>query len=111
MPRVHRIAAIAGIEQGSIPAILIFAVVSTCFQKIYDIAVIGGVVHSDPNDPNDYIETRHIGSQVKVEETFMLSMQNPFFMFCRQANCVKIASLFPTIHAVFDDLFLLYDIA
>ena len=61
MTRVHRIAAIIGIEQGSIPAILIFAVVrivSTCFQKIAGIAVIVGVVHSDSNDRNDYMETR-----------------------------------------------------
>ena len=53
--RGHKIAAIAGIEQCSIPAILIFAfvrIVSTCFQKI------AGVVHSDPNDRNDYMETR-----------------------------------------------------
>ena len=45
-------------REGSIPAILIFAVVrivSTCFQKI---AGIAGVVHSDPNDRNDYMETR-----------------------------------------------------
>ena len=61
MTRVHRIAAVAGIEQGSIPAILIFAVVwivDTCFQKIAGIAVIAGVVHSDPNIRNDYMEAR-----------------------------------------------------
>ena len=61
MTRVLRITAIAGIEQGSIPAIVIFAVVrivSTCFQKIAGIAVMAGVVHSDPNDRNNYMETR-----------------------------------------------------
>ena len=61
MTRGHKIAAIAGIEQGSIAAILIFAVawiVSTCFQKIAGIAEIAGVVHSDPNDRNDYMATR-----------------------------------------------------
>ena len=50
MTKVHRIAAIAEIEQGSIPAILIFAVVrivSTYFQKIDGISVIARVVHSD----------------------------------------------------------------
>ena len=55
------IAAFARIEQGSIPAILIFAVVrvvSICFQKISGIAVIAGVIHGDPNDLNDYMETR-----------------------------------------------------
>ena len=56
--RGNRIAAIAGIEQGSIPAILIFAVVRICFEKIAGIAMIAGVVHSDPNDRNDYMETR-----------------------------------------------------
>ena len=64
MTRVHRIAAIAEIEQGSIPAILIFAVVriaSTYFQKIAAISVIPRVVHSDPNDRNDYMEIRLIG--------------------------------------------------
>ena len=57
----HRIAAITGIEQSSIPAILIFEVVrivSTCFKKIVRITVIAGVAHSDPNDRNDYMETR-----------------------------------------------------
>ena len=52
------IAAFAGIEQGSIPEILIFAVVSivsTCFQRI---AGLAGVVHSDPNDRSDYMEPR-----------------------------------------------------
>ena len=42
-------------------AILIFkvvAIVSTCFQKTIAIAVIAGVVHSDPNDHSDYMETR-----------------------------------------------------
>ena len=55
------IAAFARIEQGSIPETLIFAVVrvvSICFQKISGIAVIAGVVHSGPNDLNDYMETR-----------------------------------------------------
>ena len=49
---------IAGIEQGSILAILIVAIariVRACFHKI---AGIAGVVHSDPNDRNDYMETR-----------------------------------------------------
>ena len=56
LTRGHRIAAIAGIEQGSIPAIFaVVRIVSTCFQKI---AGIAGVVHSDPNDGSDYMETR-----------------------------------------------------
>ena len=49
---------ITGIEQGSILAILIVAIariVRACFHKI---AGIAGVVHSDPNDRNDYMETR-----------------------------------------------------
>ena len=49
---------IAGIEQGSILAILIIAItriVCVCFHKM---AGIVGVVHSNPNDPNHYMETR-----------------------------------------------------
>ena len=49
---------IAGIEQGSILAILIVAIariVRACFHKI---AGIAGVVHGYPNDRNDYMETR-----------------------------------------------------
>ena len=49
---------IAGIEQCSILAILIVAIariVRACFHKT---AGIAGVVHSDPNDRNDYMETR-----------------------------------------------------
>ena len=49
---------IAGIEQCSILAILIVAItriVRACFHKI---AGIAGVVHSDPNDRNEYMETR-----------------------------------------------------
>ncbi len=52
---------IAGIEQVSIPAILIVAIariVHACFHKIAGIVGIAGVVHSDPNDRNDYMETR-----------------------------------------------------
>ena len=48
---------IAGIER-SILAILIVAIakiVRACFHKI---AGIAGVVHCDPNDRNDYMETR-----------------------------------------------------
>ena len=46
---------IAGIEQGSILAILIIAIariVRACFHNI------AGVVHSDSNDRTDYMETR-----------------------------------------------------
>ena len=49
---------IAGILQGSILAILIVAIariIRACFHKISGIA---GVVHSNPNDRNDYMETR-----------------------------------------------------
>ena len=49
---------IVGIEQDSILAILIVAIariVRACFHKI---ATIAGVVHSDPNDRCDYMETR-----------------------------------------------------
>ena len=52
---------IAGIEQVPIPAILIVVIariVHACFHKIAGIAGIAGVVHSDPNDRNDYMETR-----------------------------------------------------
>ena len=61
MTRSHKIGTIAGIEQGSIPVIVIFPVariVSTCFQKIAGIAVITGVIHSNPDDRNKYMETR-----------------------------------------------------
>ena len=46
---------IAGIEQGSILAILIVTIariVRGCFHKI------AGVTHNDPNGSNDYMETR-----------------------------------------------------
>ena len=49
---------IAGTEQDSILAILIVAItriVRACFHKI---AGIAAVVHSNPNDRNDYMETR-----------------------------------------------------
>ena len=49
---------IAGIEQASILAILIVAIariVRACF-----FAGIAGVVHSDPNDRNAYVESRLI---------------------------------------------------
>ena len=50
MKRFHRIAAISGIEQGSIPAIFaVVRIVNIRFQKIAGIAVIAGIVHSDPN--------------------------------------------------------------
>ena len=43
----------------SIPAIFaVVRIVSRCFQNIAGIADIAGVVHSDPNDRNDYMETR-----------------------------------------------------
>ena len=50
-----------GTEQRSITSILIFVVnriVRTCFHKVAGIAEIDGVVHSDPNDHNDHMETR-----------------------------------------------------
>ena len=51
-----------GIAQVSIPAILIVAIariVRARFHKIAGIVRIAGVVHSDPNNRNDYMETRH----------------------------------------------------
>ena len=49
---------IAGIKQGSILAILIVAILRFVCAYFHEIAGIAGVVHSDPNDRNDYMETR-----------------------------------------------------